>query len=69
MKKQQAPEASSLERLWSVRMDPGAELSLPASARGVQRTLYFFAGEALEVAGEKLEPGSALRLDASRRAP
>ena len=41
--------------IWSVRMDPGARLTLPAAAsERTMRTLYFFAGETLDVDGERL---------------
>ncbi len=53
--------------IWHVRLDPGArwELPVPASAE-TNRTLYFFEGHALDVAGSELEAGTAavLRSDA-----
>ncbi len=47
--------------IWPIQMEADAELTLPAFASGTNRTLYFFAGDALEVAGEVFERHCLLR--------
>ena len=51
--------------IWSIRMEPGARTTLPPARAGSNRTLYFFRGASLEVAGRPLPPrvGVALRVD------
>jgi redox-sensitive bicupin YhaK (pirin superfamily) len=46
-------------------MEPGARFTLPAAPADVRRTLYFFVGEGLRVAGRAIRPyhGVALRPD------
>ncbi|GAC1533466.1 MAG: pirin family protein [Ramlibacter sp.] len=51
--------------IWTLRMDPGATWTLPAAAgQGSQRTLYFFKGDAVVVAGQLVRAPVAIRLDA-----
>ena len=35
--------------IWNIRMEPGAEWTLPAAGPGVNRTLYFYKGDTLHV--------------------
>jgi len=49
--------------IWTIRMDPGATWELPpATTAGVNRTIYFFRGATLAVAGEVLRSYGAVRL-------
>ena len=49
--------------IWTIRMDPGARWTLPATAGAkTQRSLYFFKGEQVEVGGELLQQHAALEL-------
>jgi len=57
-----AADARADVAIWSLRMAPGAEWQLPASAPGTDRTLYFFAGSAVRVGGREVQPGTAVRL-------
>jgi len=58
--------------MWSIAMEPGARLTLPAGPEGVNRSLYFFEGRGLRVAGREIpayhhvavRPGSDLALTA-----
>ena len=54
--------------IWAIRMAAGAELTLPADGAGLNRTLYFFEGGALQVAGRTLRPGVGLRLKSDAEA-
>ncbi len=49
--------------IWTIALDAGAEWTLPAAAAGCERTLYYFAGNALTVAGKAVTGNVALRLD------
>jgi redox-sensitive bicupin YhaK (pirin superfamily) len=53
--------------IWTLRMAPGARFTLPAAARGSTRTLYFFLGTGLTVAGRTIPDyhGVELRADAA----
>lgn len=48
--------------IWSIDMDPGSRLVLPAPATGVNRTLYYYAGEGVYLDEEPLSPGVGLEL-------
>ena len=53
--------------LWTLALAPGATFTLPPAERTSNRTLYFFTGESLRVAGTSVPPKSAIavRPDAS----
>jgi quercetin 2,3-dioxygenase len=40
--------------VWNIRMEPGAKYTLPAAGQGVNRTLYFYLGQSLTIAGTKV---------------
>ena len=49
--------------IWTIRMDPGARWTLPATAGDqTQRSLYFFKGEQIEIDGELVTQHAALEL-------
>jgi quercetin 2,3-dioxygenase len=48
--------------IWVVDMQPGAEWKMPAASKGINRTLYFFKGNSIIVADEKLNPYHAAQL-------
>jgi quercetin 2,3-dioxygenase len=49
--------------IWSIALEAGAKWTLPpASDRGVARTLYFFSGRKLEVAGRNLAQPVAIEV-------
>ena len=52
--------------IWTLRMDPGARWTLPATAgKLTQRSLYFFKGEQVDVDGELLTQHAAIELAGS----
>ncbi|MCA2978116.1 MAG: pirin family protein [Myxococcaceae bacterium] len=53
--------------IWTLKLSPGASLTLPAAQAGSNRVLYFFRGERLTVSGEVLPRGVgvAVQADAS----
>jgi hypothetical protein len=49
--------------IWSIRMEPGASWTVPAATgKGTGRTLYFFEGSSLQVAGHRLRSHAAVAL-------
>lgn len=49
--------------VWHIVMDPGARWTLPAaSGSSTQRMLYAFAGDSVELNGERLDAGTGARL-------
>lgn len=40
--------------VWNMHLDPNVEWRLPAASAGINRTLYFYQGEGIEVAGQKI---------------
>jgi quercetin 2,3-dioxygenase len=46
--------------IWSIRMDPGAKWTLPPADPSANRTLYFFKGRSLRLAGETQTSHAAL---------
>jgi quercetin 2,3-dioxygenase len=48
--------------IWTIRMTPNARFTLPAAAIGTNRTLYFFRGSAVRIAGRVIEPRSGVRI-------
>jgi redox-sensitive bicupin YhaK (pirin superfamily) len=49
-----AREASDLA-IWTIRMAPHAQFTLPRATEGTNRSLYFFRGARLDVAGRRLD--------------
>ena len=52
--------------IWLITLDAQAYWTLPASEEGVNRTLYFFEGDSLNVAGEEVPPYKGLELDPTK---
>jgi len=48
--------------IWTVRMEPHAKAILPAAGSETMRTVYFFEGDALTVAGQRVEEHAACEL-------
>jgi redox-sensitive bicupin YhaK (pirin superfamily) len=46
--------------IWTIRLSPGAAWAVPPARPGTNRTLYFFAGDALQVDGRSIPPGSGV---------
>jgi len=48
--------------IWTIRMEPNAEWQLPATAAGVNRTLYLFNGTEVNIAGRDVPRGMLIKL-------
>jgi len=58
-----AAQAEADVAIWTLRMAPGARWTLPpARGRGTRRTLYFFRGAAVRVAGRMVAAPAAIAL-------
>jgi hypothetical protein len=55
--------------IWSLKLAAGARFALPAARAGLNRTLYFFGGNALEVSGTRVAQGHAIDLVPDRETP
>ncbi|MCA9699533.1 MAG: pirin family protein [Myxococcales bacterium] len=56
-----ASEADSDVAIWTITMAPGSSWTLPPARAGSNRTLYFFAGESLQV-GDQVAPRCGMQL-------
>jgi len=61
-----AADSNNHVAIWTIKMDREATWTLPATEPGINRTLYFFKGTSMQVAGNRVAPkqGIALRSDA-----
>jgi redox-sensitive bicupin YhaK (pirin superfamily) len=50
--------------IWHIRMDPGANWTLPPASRGINRTLYFFEGDQLLINGATVRPDHGVEVEA-----
>ena len=65
-----AAQPGSDVAIWTLRLAPGAEWTLPAAAgEGTRRMLYFFAGESLRIGSDALHDHAALELHAGQGWP
>lgn len=55
--------------IWTIKLEPSAQWTLPAARPGTNRALYFFSGEALEVAGRKVPRGVRVVLQPDASVP
>jgi len=59
-----ASRADAHVAIWTIQMEPEARWTLPRAAADAHRTLYFFAGDTLRVAGRELSSHAGVRLRA-----
>jgi hypothetical protein len=52
--------------IWTITLEPRARFTLPAAAAGTRRTIYFFRGERLRLAGEEQISHAGLEVKADR---
>ncbi|MFO7561361.1 MAG: pirin family protein [Enhygromyxa sp.] len=48
--------------IWTIKMPPGSRWTIPAASAGLNRTLYFFAGETVQIDGAQLDRHAGVRL-------
>jgi len=59
-----AAQAQADVAIWTLRMQPGARLTLPAAKPGTRRNLYFFKGQSVCVGGKDVRSHCAIELQA-----
>lgn len=70
-----AADANNHVAVWNIKMEPNAIWTLPATAAGINRTLYYYQGEGLNLAGKtipryhaiEVQPDMALSLRAGNQ--
>jgi redox-sensitive bicupin YhaK (pirin superfamily) len=61
-----AAQADADVAIWTIKMTPGAQWTLPAATgEGTRRMLYFFKGAAAHIAGQRVEGPAAIELRAN----
>jgi redox-sensitive bicupin YhaK (pirin superfamily) len=63
-----AARAESDVAIWTIAQQPGARFELPPAAPGTRRTLYYFRGAGLRIAGREIPAYHAVELVADRAA-
>lgn len=48
--------------VWNILMEPGAEWTLPAASKGINRTIYFYEGNELRIADQEIPRYNAVEL-------
>jgi hypothetical protein len=62
-----AAQAESDLAIWTLKLQPGARWTLPpAAGASTRRQLYFFKGDALRIAGQRLDAHAAVELAAEQ---
>jgi len=57
-----AADAHHEVAIWTIRMEAGATWKLPTASTGVNRSLYFYEGNSLQVAGQNFSTHQAIEL-------
>jgi redox-sensitive bicupin YhaK (pirin superfamily) len=57
-----ASRAEAEVAIWTILMAPGSRFTIPAASAGLNRTLYFFAGESLRIDGAELDHHAGVRV-------
>jgi quercetin 2,3-dioxygenase len=52
--------------IWTIKMAPGSRWTIPAAGAGLNRMLYFFAGESLQIDEAELDRHAGVRLRSDR---
>ena len=55
--------------IWTIKMAPGAKWTLPATAPGTNRTLYFFSGRSVQISNQSLSRHAAVHLETHQEIP
>lgn len=58
-----AADAANEVSVWNITMEANAEWTLPAATAGINRTLYFYEGEEIEIAGENIGKYRAVEVE------
>jgi redox-sensitive bicupin YhaK (pirin superfamily) len=60
-----AADSANEVAVWNIKMEPNAVFTLPKASEGINRTLYFYEGDVLEIADKKIKPYHAIVVHAN----
>lgn len=52
--------------IWTIKMEPGAKWNLPSASASVNRSLYFYSGSSMQIAGKQFSTHQAIELLADK---
>lgn len=55
--------------IWTIKMEPGARLTLPKASNEAHRTLFFYQGNTIEIDGKLIKSGNLAELNPSEEIP
>jgi redox-sensitive bicupin YhaK (pirin superfamily) len=61
-----AANADNRVAIWNIQIAPNGTFTLPKSDTEVTRTLYFYEGDTIEIAGSAVLPNHGIKLDATK---
>ncbi len=61
-----AADANNEVAIWTIKMEAGAQLKLPTASAQVNRSIYFYEGDSLQIAGQTLSTHQAVELHADK---
>ena len=61
-----AANAENHVAVWTIEMKPSSKWIIPPSVKGVNRVLYFYKGDSIEIDGSKIQPMNGIELKADR---
>jgi hypothetical protein len=61
-----AADANNEVAIWTIKMEPQAQWKLPNSSAQVNRSLYFYSGDSIQIAGENFSSHQAIELLADK---
>jgi quercetin 2,3-dioxygenase len=59
-----ASDPNNAVAVWNIKMEPGAKWTLPKTLTGINRTLYFYQGDVLTIAGKPVPHYNAAEVQA-----
>ncbi|MBL7934242.1 MAG: pirin family protein [Bacteroidia bacterium] len=59
-----AADAKNEVAIWNIKMESGAFFNIPKASAGINRTLYFYEGNEIDIAGNKVQKYHAIELKA-----
>lgn len=63
-----AADANNAVAIWNIKMEPGAEWTLPAAGQGINRNIYIYEGDVLNLGSESVTAYHAVEVDAAQSA-
>jgi redox-sensitive bicupin YhaK (pirin superfamily) len=61
-----AADVTNEVAIWTIKMEAGAEWKIPVASASVNRSLYFYEGSSLQIAGHQFSTNQAIELSADQ---